>query len=116
MTKCLYVGNVPRRTPTDHLEEQLRQLFDSEDRDVLDVDVPVDRRSGKPRGFAFVTLESEESAQEALRELAGSTLQGQELELNKAFREERMGAEPAPPPQERPWNTPPAQRRRRRRR
>ena len=115
-SSCLYVGNIPKDSKPATLEDELRELFDGDDREVVEVDVPVDRRSGRGRGFAFVTLESADSAHEAREELNGAELHGQELEINRAHREEKPGHEEAPPPHLRPWNLNPQVKRRRRKR
>ena len=47
----LYVGNLPFSAT----ESEIRELFD-EYGGVADMHVPLDRDSGRPRGFAFVTL------------------------------------------------------------
>jgi RNA recognition motif-containing protein len=114
MTKCLYVGNVPKEFQAKAMQQELRDLFHGESRSVVEVDVPVDRRSGLPRGFAFVTMQSPECAQEALQAVDGVELHGNTLAVGRAFREERIGNEEAPPPHMRPWNPSPAIKKKRR--
>jgi len=48
--------------------------------------------SGRPRGFAFVTMASPEDAQKAIAALNGADMQGRKLTVNEALpREERPG-------------------------
>jgi RNA recognition motif-containing protein len=52
----------------------------------------MDKMSGRPRGFAFVTMSSPEEAQKAIDALNGSQLDGRALTVNIARpREERPG-------------------------
>ena len=48
---------------------------------VRDVDVPMDFKTGKKKGFAFVTFESSEDAHEALYNLEESELYGRTLNV-----------------------------------
>jgi len=51
-----------------------------------------DRMTGKPRGFAFVTMSTEEEAQKAIQAMNGADLGGRALTVNLARpREERSG-------------------------
>ena len=43
-----------------------------------------DRTSGRPRGFAFVTMSSPEEAQKAIEALNGAMLDGRSLTVNEA--------------------------------
>ena len=54
----IYVGNLPYTCD----DEQLRQLFGSDGRNVADVAIITDRMTGQPRGFAFVNMASDEDA------------------------------------------------------
>lgn len=83
----MYVGNLPFSSN----EQDLRSLF-SEYGDVTDVHIPTDRESGRPRGFAFVTMGSKESMEAAIKGLDGQDFQGRALRINEAQpREERGG-------------------------
>src|SRR5690349_16813008 len=46
----IYVGNLPFNTT----EDQIRQLFGANGRQVTEVHIVMDRDTGRPRGFAFV--------------------------------------------------------------
>ena len=78
-TNRLYIGNLPYRTTAD----ELRDLF-SRAGEVIDVAVPVDRESNRPRGFAFVEMADEASAQQAIQMFNGYSLQGRELRVNES--------------------------------
>jgi len=82
MSNRLYVGNIPFGAG----KETLRDLFESDSRNVRDVFVVTDRTTGKSRGFAFVTLGSAEEAQEAIQVLDGAELDGREIRVNEAYR------------------------------
>ena len=62
-------------------EEVLRQLFEATGGSVLDVSLPKDRATGRPRGFGFVTLGSPEEADGALRQLDGSMQAGRSISV-----------------------------------
>ncbi|GAA5483206.1 RNA recognition motif domain-containing protein [Haloferula sargassicola] len=83
----MYVGNLPFSST----DQDLRDLF-SEYGDVTDVHLPTDRESGRPRGFAFVTMGSKEAMEAAIKGLDGQDFQGRALRINEAQpREERGG-------------------------
>ena len=80
MTKRLYVGNLS----WDTTEETLRATFGAGGRNVTDCHIVSDRETGRPRGFAFVELGSEEEAQAAIQELDGTNLDGRDIRVNEA--------------------------------
>ncbi len=83
----MYVGNIPFSTSSDELKE----LF-GEFGDVTDVHIPEDRESGRPRGFAFVTMDSKEAMVSAIKDLDGAEFGGRNLRVNEAKpREDRGG-------------------------
>jgi RNA recognition motif-containing protein len=75
----LYVGNMSFKTS----EEELRSAF-SQFGTVADVYVAMDKMTGRPRGFAFVTMGSEEEAKIAAEKLNGVDLGGRTLTVNEA--------------------------------
>jgi len=77
--KNLYVGNMGAGTT----EDELRKAF-AVYGTVQTVSVINDRDTGRPRGFAFVEMESDKEAQNALMGLNGSTLGGATLTVNEA--------------------------------
>ena len=81
----LYVGNFPYSVD----ESQLRDLF-SEYGDITDLALIMDRETGRPKGFAFVTFATQAAAEKAL-ELNGRDLGGRALKVNVAMERERSG-------------------------
>jgi len=75
----LYVGNLSY----DSTADALRSAF-SECGDVADVHIVVDRDSGRPRGFAFVTMGNEAQAQQAIAKMNGAMVDGRPLRVNEA--------------------------------
>lgn len=85
METKLYVGNMSHETT----EQDLRTMF-SEAGTVGSVDVIMDRNSGKPKGFAFVMMGSQEEAEKAISMLDGKDVNDHALKVNLAkTREER---------------------------
>ena len=83
----LYVGNIS----FDTSEETLRNTF-AEFGDVEEVAVITDRETGRPRGFAFVTMSDDEAARAAIEALNGKDIDGRSLNVNEArARTERSG-------------------------
>ncbi len=75
----LYVGNLPLNTT----ENELQELF-SQAGAVQEVTLMQDRFTGKSRGFAFVTMSSDEEAQNAISKLNGQSIEGRSLTVNEA--------------------------------
>jgi len=83
----LFVGNLAYSVT----ENDLQDLF-AQHGTVIEVNLMLDRATGKPRGFAFVTMESKEAADAATQALNGKDCQGRALTVNEARpREERPG-------------------------
>ena len=87
MNNRLYVGNLPY----SYGEGELRQLFGKAGR-VDSVYLPLDRETGRPRGFAFVQMVSDEEAQVAIARLDGSILDGRKIRVNIAQERGTVGA------------------------
>lgn len=83
-TQKLYVGNLN----FDANETQVRELFSSFG-DVEDVKIVMDRFSGRSRGFAFVRMDSADSAGKAKDSLNGQPFQGKALIIDWARTEQR---------------------------
>lgn len=79
MNTKMYVGNLPFSTT----DADLRTLF-SEYGGVTDVHLPMDRDSGRPRGFAFVTMDSPAAMTAAIQGLNGKNFGGRDLTINEA--------------------------------
>ena len=75
----LFVGNLSFDTTAD----RLRELF-AEAGEVVNVTVPTDRLTGRPRGFAFVELSTADQAAAAAERLNGRELDGRALRVNEA--------------------------------
>ncbi|HEX4696482.1 MAG TPA: RNA-binding protein [Candidatus Udaeobacter sp.] len=86
MATKLYVGNLPFNTT----ENELQELF-SQAGAVQEVTLMQDRFTGKSRGFAFVTMGSEEDAQNAISKLNGQAIEGRPLTVNEARPREARG-------------------------
>jgi cold-inducible RNA-binding protein len=85
MNTKMYVGNLPFEVN----EQDIRELF-SEHGPVNEVAVVMDRETGRPRGFAFVTMNTKEGMDNAIRALDGKDFNGRALSVNEARpREER---------------------------
>jgi len=87
MNTKMYVGNLPFSAS----DSDIRELF-SQYGTVTDIFMPIDRESGRPRGFAFVSMDTPEAMQAAIEGLNGQEFQGRKLGINEARpREERPG-------------------------
>jgi RNA recognition motif-containing protein len=67
--------------PDTYTEDILRQLFEATGGKVLEVSLPKDRATGRPRGFGFVTLATADEAQVALDSLHGSLHAGRPISV-----------------------------------
>jgi cold-inducible RNA-binding protein len=87
MSTKLFVGNLSFNTT----ENDLQDAFAAHGT-VTEANLMMDRASGRPRGFGFVTMASPEEAQKAIAALNGANLDGRSLTVNEARpREERSG-------------------------
>ena len=74
----LYVGNLNYQTT----EEELEELF-SQYGEIKEIILIKDRETGRPKGFGFITFETEEAMQAAL-EKNGEDVKGRNIRVNKA--------------------------------
>ena len=79
MGSRLYVGNLSFNTT----ELELREVF-SQCGTVAETKMVMDRETGRPRGFAFVEMGSEQEAKQAIDQLNGRELGGRTLTVNEA--------------------------------
>ncbi len=79
MSTRLYVGNLSFNTTGDTVREHFQAIGE-----VTDVHVVMDRDTGRPRGFAFVTMGSPAEATKAISEMNGKTVDGRPLRVNEA--------------------------------
>jgi cold-inducible RNA-binding protein len=77
MNNKLFVGNLSYNVA----EEDLRQLF-GQFGAVTSAVLPTDRDTGRPRGFAFVEMESQLAAEAAIKGLDGHQIGGRELRVS----------------------------------
>jgi cold-inducible RNA-binding protein len=75
----MFVGNLP----FDTTDADLHTTFGMHGT-VVDAVLMMDRESGRPRGFGFVTMSSEEESQSAINALHGHNVQGRALTVNLA--------------------------------
>lgn len=75
----LFVGNLSFNTT----ENDLQDTFAAHGT-VVEANLMMDRMSGRPRGFGFVTMSTPEEAQKAVEALNGTTLDGRALTVNIA--------------------------------
>ena len=79
MSQRVYVGNLSYETH----EDKLNALF-AEYGEIESVNMMTERRTGRPRGFAFVEMSTDEAAQQAIEALNGKEVDGRELKIDKA--------------------------------
>lgn len=78
MQNQLFVGNLAFSTTKEELEAAF-SAFGT----VVEVKIPIDRDTGRVRGFAFVTFETQQAAEKALA-LDGTELNGRSIRVNVA--------------------------------
>ena len=75
----IYVGNLSYSVT----EEDLNKVF-SEYGTVKRTQIPLDRETGRSRGFGFVEMESETDESAAIEALDGAEWMGRQMKVNKA--------------------------------
>lgn len=87
MNTKLFVGNLSFNTTENDLQDAFAQYGT-----VTEVNLMMDRMTGRSRGFAFVTFGTKEEADAAIQAMNGASLDGRNLTVNEARpREERPG-------------------------
>jgi len=87
MSAKLFVGNLSFNTTENDLQDAFAAYGT-----VVETNLMMDRATGRPRGFGFVTMSTPEEAQKAIEGLNGKDLDGRALTVNLARpREERPG-------------------------
>jgi cold-inducible RNA-binding protein len=89
MTTRLYVGNLAFHST----EEAIRTAFAAHG-GISEVKLVIDRMSGQSRGFAFVTMSSDDEARLTINAMNGAFLDGRALRVSQA--EERTGGARGP--------------------
>lgn len=86
MSTKLFVGNLSYNTT----ENDLQDAFAAHGT-VVEANLMVDRVTGRPRGFAFVTMSTPEEAQKAIEAMHGASLDNRSLTVNIARPKEDRG-------------------------
>ena len=86
MSNRLYVGNLS----FDSNAETVREAFSAYG-EISDVHLVSDRETGRPRGFAFVTMGSSDAAAKAIAGMNGAMLDGRALRVNEAEERQSRG-------------------------
>lgn len=89
MASKVFVGNLSYNTT----KEQVQELF-AQAGPLTDVFLPTDRETGRMRGFAFVTFESDDDATKAIAQFNGQQLDGRPLRVNPAEEKPRREFKP----------------------
>ncbi len=84
MAKKLYVGNLNY----DTTEDNLRGLFTVHG-EVLNMNIIIDRYSGRSKGFGFIEMADDEAAQAAISALNGQEVEGRQLRVREAHSKPR---------------------------
>ena len=79
MSSKLYVGGIPYSTKEDALENLFGEVGP-----VQSVRIITDRHTGRSRGFAFVEMESNQDADQAIEKLDGTDLGGRNISVSQA--------------------------------
>ncbi len=89
----LFIGNLPYTATEVELRDHLSAVAQP-----THVFMPVDRMTGKPRGFAFVEFPEREQAEEAINRFNGQPFKGRPLAVSEArARDEAPGPRPSAP-------------------
>jgi len=87
MGKKIFVGNLSFQAT----EQNILEAFSAGGHPVERVSLIMDRDTGRPRGFAFVEMATDEAAQAVISELDGQDLLGRPLRVNEAHDKPRGG-------------------------
>ena len=92
MNNKLYVGNISFRTD----ENSLEQVFAAHG-DVRSVKIITNRDDGRSRGFGFVEMETDDAAQDCIKNLDGKEIEGRALRVSLARGRSEGGFRDRPP-------------------
>ncbi|HEY9887599.1 MAG TPA: hypothetical protein V6D02_04310 [Candidatus Obscuribacterales bacterium] len=81
MSVRVYVGNLPK----DIEREQLEAVFSEHTEEIISVKLVTDRKTGKCRGFGFVTLKTEEQADAIVEKFGNYVMEENPLKIEKAL-------------------------------
>ncbi len=82
----LYVGNLPFEISEQDLESSF-----SAHGEVVSARIITDKFTGRSRGFGFVEMTDDSSANDAIEKLNGTNLGGREIVVNEARPQEKRG-------------------------
>ncbi len=85
MSQSIYVGNLPFTAS----EDEIRDLF-ADHGEVKNVNIIMDRDTGRPRGFAFVEMD-QEGAEKAVAAVNGMDFGGRSLKVDLAKPRDNRG-------------------------
>jgi RNA recognition motif-containing protein len=83
----IYVGNLPHEVESENLNEVFADYGE-----VKRVYIPLDRDTGRRRGFAFVEMATQDMENSAITALDGAEWMGREIKVNKAREREERGS------------------------
>jgi len=86
MSTKLFVGNLSFNTTENDLQDAFAQHGT-----VVEANLMMDRMTGRPRGFGFVTMEDARDAEEAVKELDGTAFMGRDIKVNLAKEKPQRG-------------------------
>jgi cold-inducible RNA-binding protein len=86
MGNRLYVGNLSFNSTKQSVEAMFASVGE-----VQDVHLVMDRETGQPRGFGFVTMGTQQAANNAIASLNGALLDGRALRVNEAQEKPQRG-------------------------
>jgi RNA recognition motif-containing protein len=79
MANKLYIGNLPFSTTNEDLQQAFSQAGQ-----VVEAIVMADKMTGRSRGFGFVTMADQESANKAIEMFNGKDFGGRVIVVNEA--------------------------------
>jgi cold-inducible RNA-binding protein len=79
MSTKMFVGNLSFKTTENDLQDAFAAFGT-----VVETNIMMDRMTGRPRGFAFVTMSTPEEAEKAIEGLHGKEFDGRALTVNIA--------------------------------
>lgn len=81
MSVRVYVGNLPK----DLEREELEAIFSEHTEEIVSIKLISDRKTGKCRGFGFVTVKTDEQADAIVEKFGDYVLQDSTLKVEKAL-------------------------------
>lgn len=93
MAVRLFIGNLPYSASEAHLRAHLAPVAEP-----THVAMPVNRETGRPRGFAFVEFPDRETAEAVIQKFDQQPFQGRNLAVSEARARQDRGPRPPRPP------------------